>query len=64
MDVALDTGPTGGAIVRIEPTTLAQWVAQGLVQKWRTPGGYRRLTDDEVRTLAARLAYEAATELA
>jgi excisionase family DNA binding protein len=39
------------AIFNVEPQTVSRWNRTGLLAAVRTPGGHRRFSEDDVRTL-------------
>lgn len=51
MDAKLLTSSEVAALFRVDPQTVIRWGNVGLLSFIRTPGGHRRYSEDEVRTL-------------
>ena len=46
-------------LLHVNPSSVANWVDQGLLLAHRTPGGHRRFRESEVRSMLAQLTSEA-----
>jgi excisionase family DNA binding protein len=64
------TDPTGWLTLReacarldVHPATLRQWADRGRVRAFRTPGGHRRFSADDVQSLVTALAAELPADL-
>jgi len=47
------------ALFRVDPKTVTRWASAGRIGSIRTPGGYRRFRESEVREMLADLTSEA-----
>ena len=48
------TTPQAAAILGVAPATIRTWTDTGELPHWRTPGGHRRFTEDDVLALRDR----------
>ena len=48
------TTPQAAAILGVAPATIRIWTDTGELPHWRTPGGHRRFTEDDVLALRDR----------
>jgi excisionase family DNA binding protein len=48
------TTPQAAAILGVAPATVRIWTDTGELPHWRTPGGHRRFTEDDVLALRDR----------
>jgi excisionase family DNA binding protein len=48
------TTPQAAAILGVAPATIRTWTDTGELPHWRTPGGHRRFTEDDVLALRER----------
>ncbi len=48
------TTPQAAAILGVAPATVRTWTDAGELPHWRTPGGHRRFTEDDVLALRDR----------